>query len=124
MKMRAPASLSTAVILLYAESVLAFQNQLSSSHRTLSSKSLIPKHGRSSAAESFFQKSYVRSTSKLVMSSDATAADETPAEDGDECAPLFESIGKGILRDYKARLPLFVSDVTDGLNIQVRGRNM
>ena len=34
--------------------------------------------------------------------------------------PLFEGLGKGVLRDYKARLPLFWSDIKDGLNIQVR----
>ncbi len=32
--------------------------------------------------------------------------------------PLVEPIGKGIARDYKARLPLYKSDITDGLNIQ------
>lgn len=36
----------------------------------------------------------------------------------DEEEPLFEGIGKGIGRDYKARLPLFASDVKDGLNSQ------
>jgi len=32
--------------------------------------------------------------------------------------PLIEGIGKGIKRDYKARLPLYASDITDGLNTQ------
>lgn len=31
---------------------------------------------------------------------------------------LFEGIGKGISRDYAARLPLYKSDITDGLNTQ------
>jgi hypothetical protein len=32
--------------------------------------------------------------------------------------PMLESIGEGIKRDYKARLPLYKSDITDGLNTQ------
>ena len=32
--------------------------------------------------------------------------------------PLIEPLGKGILRDYSARLPLYVSDFKDGLNTQ------
>jgi len=32
--------------------------------------------------------------------------------------PMFEPIGTGIVRDYKARLPLYKSDITDGLNAQ------
>jgi hypothetical protein len=34
--------------------------------------------------------------------------------------PLFEPIGVGIKRDYSKRLPLYKSDITDGLNVQVR----
>ena len=37
---------------------------------------------------------------------------------------LFEAPGKGILRDYKARLPLMRSDITDGLNVQVRQKDV
>mmetsp|Transcript_22334 Transcript_22334/g.28174 ORF Transcript_22334/g.28174 Transcript_22334/m.28174 type:complete len:588 (-) Transcript_22334:106-1869(-) len=36
----------------------------------------------------------------------------------DDEEPLIESFGKGILRDYKARLPLYGSDIKDGLNTQ------
>jgi len=32
---------------------------------------------------------------------------------------LFEGLGKGIIRDYKMRLPFYKSDVKDGLNVQV-----
>jgi len=32
--------------------------------------------------------------------------------------PMFESFGTGVKKDYKARLPLFKSDITDGLNTQ------
>lgn len=45
----------------------------------------------------------------------------TLAEQGSESnksSALFEGFGKGILRDYKNRLPLFASDITDGLNVQ------
>ena len=49
----------------------------------------------------------------LRMSAPAAAAESTDD-------PLFEGFGKGIARDYKARLPLYKSDITDGLNPQVR----
>lgn len=52
----------------------------------------------------------------LRMSS-ATAALTPPEEE--DLDPLFEGIGKGIVRDYKARLPLYGSDIKDGLNFQV-----
>lgn len=38
--------------------------------------------------------------------------------DDDKNPPLFESPFKGIARDYKMRLPLYKSDVADGLNTQ------
>jgi len=41
----------------------------------------------------------------------------TTAAPSDE-EPMFEKLGAGITRDYKARLPLFKSDITDGLNTQ------
>ena len=43
----------------------------------------------------------------------------TPTEEpkAPEKEKLFESFGVGILRDYKARLPLFKSDIQDGLNV-------
>jgi hypothetical protein len=34
--------------------------------------------------------------------------------------PLFEGMGKGVFRDYKERLPIYWSDIKDGLNVQVR----
>jgi hypothetical protein len=57
------------------------------------------------------QVSWKRS-SKLFMS-DAAAA---TADDKDP--PLFEAPLKGISRDYRMRLPLFKSDITDGINTQ------
>ncbi|GKY91912.1 hypothetical protein MPSEU_000162800 [Mayamaea pseudoterrestris] len=57
---------------------------------------------------------------------DATAAlftetplnGETVQESSKNDAPLFEGFGKGIVRDYKARLPYYWSDFKDGLNGQ------
>jgi len=42
-----------------------------------------------------------------------------PKEEEEENAtPIFEGIGKGIRRDFAARLPLYRSDIKDGLNAQ------
>lgn len=41
-------------------------------------------------------------------------------EDSKDLDPLFEPIFVGIKRDYSKRLPLYKSDITDGLNLQVR----
>jgi hypothetical protein len=37
---------------------------------------------------------------------------------------LFEGFGKGILRDYKMRLPFYKSDIKDGLNVQCLAATM
>ena len=55
-----------------------------------------------------------RKPSSLFMS-DGTAA---AASSTDEKTPLFEAPLKGISRDYKMRLPLYKSDIKDGLNTQ------
>lgn len=59
----------------------------------------------------------------LRVASDVTSAASTTSETepAPEKAkePLFESFGKGVMRDYKARWPFLKSDVTDGLNVQV-----
>jgi hypothetical protein len=57
---------------------------------------------------------YTKST-KLYMS-DATVS--TTEGDSSKDEPLFEPIGRGIARDYGKRLPLYKSDITDGLNVQ------
>ena len=51
--------------------------------------------------------------SSISMSTDAAAVSID-----DKDPPLFESLLKGIKRDYGMRLPLFMSDITDGLNTQ------
>ena len=56
-----------------------------------------------------------KSTSLYMSSSTAEVAVET---NDDNNPPLFEPLLKGIKRDYKMRLPLYKSDVTDGLNSQ------
>lgn len=45
------------------------------------------------------------------------SADVSVVEDGKD-PPLLESPLKGIARDYRMRLPLYKSDITDGLNTQ------
>ena len=37
---------------------------------------------------------------------------------------LFEGFGKGVVRDYKMRLPFYKSDIKDGLNIQCLAATM
>jgi hypothetical protein len=59
----------------------------------------------------------IHSSSKLQMTNDAVLP---PDVGSTEEEPIFEAVGKGIVRDYKARLPLMASDITDGLNTQVR----
>ena len=57
-------------------------------------------------------------TTSLKMSSSTAVVPEDEPTPKNE--PLFEGFGKGILRDYKARFPLYGSDFKDGLNTQVR----
>jgi len=46
------------------------------------------------------------------------------AEDDGKDPPLFESLLKGIRRDYKMRLPFYKSDIADGLNAQCLAATM
>lgn len=50
----------------------------------------------------------------LKMTTAVTKGDASSQSDD----PMFEGLGKGILKDYKARLPFYKSDITDGLNSQ------
>mmetsp|Transcript_61466 Transcript_61466/g.73943 ORF Transcript_61466/g.73943 Transcript_61466/m.73943 type:complete len:596 (-) Transcript_61466:144-1931(-) len=47
--------------------------------------------------------------------SQASSTGEAAGQDGEA---LFEPLLKGIKRDYAARLPMYISDITDGLNTQ------
>ena len=61
-----------------------------------------------------------RSTSFPIPSNAASAtstADDVD-EGGSKDPPLFEPFLEGIVRDYRMRLPLYKSDVVDGLNVQ------
>jgi hypothetical protein len=58
-------------------------------------------------------KSPYQSRSPLYMTA------EVATEGGESGEKLFEGFGKGIVRDFKARIPFLKSDVKDGLNVQV-----
>jgi hypothetical protein len=61
------------------------------------------------------QKPYPSQSKASTLSmADAAAAATTDDKD----PPLFEPLLKGISRDYKMRLPLYLSDITDGINTQ------
>ena len=65
-------------------------------------------------AVSYSQRNGASLKKSYLSMSDAAAA---PVDD-DKNPPLFEGPLKGISRDYKMRLPLYKSDITDGLNTQ------
>ena len=82
-----------------------------------------PSHAASSARVVGLAPPGVPSTSTLSSSaslrmSSAAAVVDTADGGGGENESLFEGIGVGIKRDYKMRLPLYGSDITDGLNAQ------
>jgi len=89
-------------------SSLAFQPQV---------RSIRYNHGFSLSVPSLSSSSIMQpmQSSKVILSSTPTAASETSDAKED---PLFEGIGKGIMRDFKGRLPLYKSDIKDGLNVQ------
>jgi hypothetical protein len=81
----------------------------------LASKPIIARHNfRSLSGLSHYQPF---SPSELIMSQDV--ASETH-EAKQEPENMFEPFGRGIVRDYKMRLPMSKSDFTDGINVQVR----
>jgi hypothetical protein len=57
-------------------------------------------------------------SSEVTPPTPLTNGEEPPQEEPPESLPLFEKLGVGIVRDVKARLPLFPSDIADGLNAQ------
>jgi hypothetical protein len=64
----------------------------------------------------YFSPATINGRSTLSMTAGVAVA-ATPKEPPKE--KLLEGLGRGILRDYKARLPLYGSDIKDGLNVQV-----
>jgi len=97
----------TMLVLVVLDSAAAFTTPTSSLSRALTAN-----HGVKLA----FPTANKSSRSKLSMS-DVAAAHTSESSDDD---PLFEPLGVGIKRDFSERLPLYKSDITDGLNIQVR----
>jgi len=59
---------------------------------------------------------YVQSGPHKSKKNGLQMSDTAAVASSDE--PMFEGIGKGINRDWKARFPLYKSDITDGLNTQ------
>jgi hypothetical protein len=52
---------------------------------------------------------------------DGSPSSCTSSDAIEDRAPLFESFGRGVIRDFRMRLPFYKSDITDGFNVQVRG---
>jgi hypothetical protein len=68
-------------------------------------------------------KKVYRATSSLLNV--GTIEDVVAAvQDDNNEEKLFEGFGKGVVRDYKMRLPFYKSDVKDGLNIQCLAATM
>ncbi|KAK1745019.1 bicarbonate transporter [Skeletonema marinoi] len=61
---------------------------------------------------------YSQRNGSFKKSSSLFMSDTAAIEADDKDPPLFEGLLKGITRDYKMRLPLYKSDITDGLNTQ------
>jgi len=70
----------------------------------------LPSRSLSTAHHKFYSKSLWQTS--VIYSVSSGTIEKIPE-------PLFEGFGKGLLRDYKARLPLYMSDIKDGFNIQV-----
>ena len=76
-----------------------------------------------------FQKGPTNDAMKYAIENSAMhsvdiAATEVEGSDSNDEEKLFESFGKGIVRDYKARMPFFWSDIKDGLNAQCLAATM
>jgi hypothetical protein len=79
--------------------------------------------------DSHYLKSTTTTTSKKVYRASSllnvgTTEDAVAAVQNDNDEKLFEGFGKGIVRDYKMRLPLYKSDLIDGINIQCLAATM
>lgn len=60
----------------------------------------------------------VSGAAAAATTSTASTASTTSKEGNEDETPLFENFLVGIKRDYAKRLPLYKSDITDGLNAQ------
>ncbi|KAL9181394.1 hypothetical protein ACHAXT_010199 [Thalassiosira profunda] len=104
---------AAAALLLAAAPARAFSFAPPTHHHALSRPKLTAAAGPSSA----------RRASTPLMSTadyleDLSDSDAVAAEADDKDPPLFEAPLKGIKRDYDMRLPLYKSDIKDGLNTQ------
>jgi len=77
---------------------------------------------------SIVRKAYHRSSALFAGISEDTNSVINSTSTGDTAVDkdekLFEGYGKGILRDYKMRLPFYKGDIKDGLNIQCLAATM
>ena len=106
-------ALSVALVLVSTPTAWSFPFSPAPLSKPLSSPRLITSCTHHTSASCILKQT--KSTSLYMSSTTAEAAVET---NDDEETPLFEPLLKGIKRDYKMRLPLYKSDVTDGLNSQ------
>ena len=86
--------------------------------------------GVSSQDSRYMKTTTTPSTSKKVYRASSllnvgTIEDAVAAvQDDNNDEKLFEGFGKGVVRDYKMRLPFYKSDIKDGLNIQCLAATM
>ena len=98
----------------------AHRGVISSSHATTSASSP-PRRRRGGGRSSSSSFSTLSNAASSSSAATAAAADDVVDDEGGDAGrdpPLFEPFLVGILRDYRMRLPLYKSDVLDGLNVQ------
>ena len=103
-------SILVLLTLIGLESAVAFTSPASTLNRALTA---------SHHVKLAFPAANFKSRRSTLSMSDVAATETTESSEDD---PLFEPLGTGIKRDYSERLPLYKSDITDGLNVQVRLR--
>lgn len=92
---------------------------ISSSYATTSASSPPRRRGGARSSSSSF--STLSNAALSATAATAAAADDVVDDEGGDDGrdpPLLEPLLLGILRDYRMRLPLYKSDVLDGLNVQ------
>lgn len=111
---------SAAILLVIGHSVKyggAFSTSLSNHQLSLGPRAVITTSAGMKIVRP--QTSSIRATGSRLQMSQSAAVGFPPEENSNPPDQLLEGFGKGIARDYKARLPLYKSDITDGLNVQV-----
>lgn len=89
-------------------------------HRTLYRPKLVNSHPYSSYSGRNRASIPLSNSAAAAITDDDDAIDVTTTTTSDENRdpPLFEPFLQGVRRDYSMRLPLYKSDITDGLNAQ------